>query len=396
MFTWEKDFQPTREDGRYLTTLAAEFSRLRNLKPEFSYNADFQKEDVELWRKKVKAKLVELMQFPVFTKQPAPVMIWKAQRDGYRVERWEFYPEDYNVVPVLILIPDGVSAKNPAPGMLCFPGSNTCKELLAGEEHGLHPNYNDSRFPERNKMAQHYVKAGLIAVAFDHLGIGELAEQGIFDKETQWGTRVKLCGDLLCAGRNYLGMSVFQKICFLKWFKQQKYLDSSRIGVCGHSLGSETAMVLGVLEEDVKAVVFNDFLCDNRRREIAVTNFDDATLSSNNWHIVPGFWQWFGFQDLLASMAPKALLINEGGAAEFLNVVQDAYTKMNANEKLKINYYPKYTKPESRKDRNCSIPLKDLSSNEFYEYSCIDVGDHSFRPQYSIPWIKKIFGMDSD
>lgn len=391
MFSWDKNFQSFRKDGRHVTSLAAEMCRLRNLKPELAFNAGFTQAEFISWRKKVKIKLAELMQFPPFTEQPLPKLLDKEQRDGYRVERWEFYPEDWSVVSILILIPDGVSADNPAPGVLCFPGSNTCKELLAGENVKEHPNYDSSRFPERNQMAKHYVKAGLIAVAFDNPGIGELAEQGPSDKETQWGSRGKLCVDLLNSGRNYLGLSVFQKLCFLKWFKQQKYLDLSRLAVSGHSLGSEVSMVLGVLDDDIKAVVHNDFVCDARRREVAVTNFDESALNSGYGHCVPGMWQWFGFPDLLAATVPKALVINEGGPAEFLNLIRDAYKIMNAEENLTINYYPKYKKPESRKYEDSLLPLEDLSCDEFWQYATVVFLDHSFRSQYSIPWIKKVF-----
>lgn len=397
MFSWDKNFCSFRNDGRHITTLAADMCRLRNLKPELRFDKNFNQEQFTDWQKKVKTKLAELMQFPPFTEQPCPKLINEGQRDGYKIQRWEFYPEDWSVVPVLILIPDGVSENNPAPGILCFPGSNTCKELLAGEPLMEHPNYDKSRFPERNMMAKHYVKAGLIAVAFDNPGTGELAEQdateaGAPDKETQWDSRVKLCGELLCSGRNYLGLSVFQKMRFLEWFKKQKWVDVSKLAVCGHSLGTEVSMVLGVLDDDIKAVVHNDFVCDERRRKIGVTNFDKSMLNDGgNWHHVPGLWKWFNFPDLLAATAPKALVVNEGGPAEFLNLIRDAYKIMNTEENLTINYYPKYKKPESRKHEDSLLPLEDLSCDEFWQYATVDVSDHSFRSQYSISWIKKVF-----
>jgi Abhydrolase family len=399
MFSWDKNFRSFRDDGRHVTTLAADMCRLRKLKPELTFDKNFSKEQFVDWQIKVKAKLTELMQFPPFTEQPCPKLINECQRDGYKVQRWEFYPEDWSVVPVLILIPDGVSEDNPAPGVLCFPGSNTCKELLAGELLMEHPNYDKSRFSERNMMAKHYVEAGLIAVAFDNPGTGELAEQdeladGEPAKETQWDTRVKLCGELICSGRNYLGLSVFQKVRFLEWFKQQKWVDASRLAVCGHSLGSEVSMVLGVIDDDITAIVHNDFLCDERRRKVSVTNLDESSINDGgNWHHVPGLWKWFNFPDLLVSMAPKCLVINEGGPSEFLNLVRAGYKIMDAEENYTVNYYPKYMQAESRKHDDELLPEEDLSWDEFWEYAVVDASDHSFRVSYSIPWIKTVFNL---
>ena len=394
MFSWFNNFCPIRKDGRHITTLAANMSRLRSLKPELAFDKNFNKEQFVNWREKVKIKLYELMQFPDPIPQPVPKLINEYQRDGYKVQRWEFYPEEWSAVPVLILIPNGTSEDNPTPGVLCFPGSHHSKEILANEPLLDNSNCVEVKFSERNMMAKHYAKAGLISVAFDNPGTGELAEQGTICSNTQGTSRIKLCGELLCSGWNYLGLSVFQKIQFLKWFKKQKWLDSSKLAVSGHSLGSEVSMVLGILDNDIKAIVHNDFVCDERRREISVTNFDESSLNDGgNWHHVPGLWKYFGFPDLLAALSPKPLLINEGGPDEFLNVIRKAYITMDAKEKLKINYYPKYMATNKRKYINQSLPLQNLSLDEFWQYANVDVTDHSFRPQYTIPWIKKVFDL---
>ena len=47
---------------------------------------------------------------------------------------------------------------------------------------------------------------------------------------------------------------------FIEFFKKMPGVDPERLAVMGHSLGSEPAMALGVLSDDIKAVVFNDFL----------------------------------------------------------------------------------------------------------------------------------------
>ena len=43
-------------------------------------------------------------------------------------------------------------------------------------------------------------------------------------------------------------------------------VNKEKIAVSGHSLGSEAALFMSVLDDRVKALVFNDFVCDERRR----------------------------------------------------------------------------------------------------------------------------------
>ncbi|HOG49215.1 MAG TPA: alpha/beta hydrolase family protein [Lentisphaeria bacterium] len=394
MFTWEDNFRSKRLDRRHLSSLAAIMSEVRNATPQLAYKSGLSREGFCLWQQQVKVKLRELMQFPAWTVQPEPVCLSTEPRDGYRLEKWEFYPDSFSAVPVLMLIPEEASANHPVPGVLCFPGSAHSKELLAGEAGFSHPNCSSRRgFPERNAQALHIVRAGMVAVAFDNPGTAELAEFNPPDKETQWGTREALVNGLMNFGYNYLGWSVFQKLRFLEWFRELPYVDSSRLGCCGHSLGSEVEMVLGLLCDEIKVMVHNDFLCDPQVRYAAVTNLEKIT-NGGIWHYVPGFWRWFGFSDLLAAAAPKFLTINEGGADEFTGKVRDAYQVMGAPERFQVVYYPKFSEEASRKNRDAIVPRENLSQSEFYEdYSYVDVPDHSFRPEPSLRWLKKGFGM---
>ncbi len=395
MFTWEENFRSRRLDGRHLSSLAAMISEVRNATPKLACKSGLSRQEFCTWQGLVKEKLRELMQFPAWSVQPEPVCLSSEPRDGYRLEKWEFYPDSYSAVPVLILIPAGASVSNPVPGVLCFPGSASSKELLAGETGFSHPNCTSRRnFAERNAQALHIVRAGMVAVAFDNPGTAELAEFNPPERETQWETREALVNGLLNSGYNYLGWSVFQKLRFLEWFRAVPYVDSTRLGCCGHSLGSEVEMVLGLLSDDIKGMVHNDFLCDPQLRYAAVTNVE----SMNNggvWHYVPEFWRWFGFSDLLAAAAPKFLAINEGGADEFMDKVIASYELMGVPERFQVVYYPRFSEVASRKNRHCQIPRENLSQSAFYEdYSYVDVPDHSFRPEPSLGLLKKAFAME--
>lgn len=389
MLTWKNNFAP-RSDGRSVGTLSAVLHRLRDLTPALAFADEHCKspEAFADWREKVIQQLKIHLQMPAFTDEPPPRLLSRSLREGYTLERWEFYPDRYSAVPVLILRPEKIT--EPVPAVLCLPGSAAPKELLAGEPMPENANMRNYKYNDRNCQALHCVRQGYIAVAFDNPGTGETAELSDDNVDTQGRTRSKLVQGCINSNLNYLGLSVFQKLRFLEHFKRMPGVDRSRLGIIGHSLGSEAALCTALLDEDIKVLIFNDFLCDARRRYLAITELNNDEISDNgSFHFVPGMWLDFAFQDLLAAFAPKFLAINEGGAEEFLDTVRKSYAFNQASDRLQITYYPKFA---DREKINAPVPLHGLNSSEFYvDYSAVDVPDHSFRAEASMNLLKKAF-----
>ena len=390
MLTWKKQFSSRRPDGRYNCSLSAWMAAMRDCRLRLAFTEDCMgsREAFRAWRETVRRRLIELLRMPENTPQPEPRRLSAEARDGYTVERWECYPDDYSAVPFLLLKPADCAA--PRPGVLCIPGSAVSKELLAGEPSLDNPNCANRKLAERNAQALHCVKAGFVAAAFDNPGTAELAEYDPESGETQWASRGKLVQGYLDGGTTYLGMSVFQKLRFLEWFKGRPEVDANRLAVMGHSLGSEAALAVGLLADEITAVVFNDFLCDERRRYVGITELPAKGIDDGgNWHMVPGVWQEFAFPDLLAAMAPKYLAVNEGGAEEFLDKVRRSYEFNGVADRLKIDYYPRFAETPKKHD---PVPLHGLEFREFYEdYSAVDVPDHSFRPEASMKLLRQAF-----
>lgn len=389
MFTWKNHFAP-RSDGRCTGTLSAVMQRLRESAPALAFTDEYCKspETFAVWKEKVIQQLKVRLQMPPATDEPPPHLLSSSPRDGYTLERWEFFPDRYSAVPVLILRPDNITS--PVPGVLCFPGSAAPKELLAGEPMPENANMRNYKYNDRNCQALHCVRQGYIAAAFDNPGTGETAELADDNAETQYATRCKLVQGCINGGMNYLGLSVFQKLRFLEHFKNMPGVDRNRLGVIGHSLGSEAALCTALLDDDIKVLIFNDFLCDWRRRYLAITEVSNTEISDNgSFHFVPGMWRDFAFQDLLAAFAPKFLAINEGGAEEFLDVVRKSYQSNQASDRLQITYYPRFADREKIRE---TVPLYGLSADRFYmDYSAVDVPDHSFRAGVSMALLKKAF-----
>lgn len=259
------------------------------------------------------------------TQQPEPVCLSCIQREGYRVEKWEFYPDDYTAVPFLALIPDHASEDKPVPAVLCFLGSNHNKEFVAGEPLLNHPNCKVDQYPDRNRMAKYIVESGMVAFVFDNPAIGECSLMG--DEsfgETQSYSRSQLCSGYLRTGWSYTGVSVFQKLQFMEHLRTLSYVDQDRIAISAHSLGTETAIMLGLLCEDIKAIVFNDALTDEIKRYTAVTEESENKMvqDTGNWHVVPGMMQFFRLCDLCAAFAPRYLGLTEGGGDDTISMVK--------------------------------------------------------------------------
>ncbi len=274
-------------------------------KPILQFDPCMTKEDFFKWKEKVVQKARDLMQFPDEPFEPVVNFIYKKQRSGYRIEKYEIQPEADCRVPFLVLIPDDVDKQHPAPLVMCCPGSATPKETLCGEDFTdftYEPTNDKNNFPFANAQALHFVRKGFVAVVTDNPGTGE--QTGTYD-------RSKLSLKLIMKGRNYVGLTVLQRQAVLSWAKKLEYIDRNRIGLTGHSLGTETTMFLALLDQDIKAVVHNDFVSDNNQRILSCYPPADFMYGAY-WHMVPDMHKWLTFPDLLAAFAPGKLFIRGG------------------------------------------------------------------------------------
>ncbi|MCF7853888.1 MAG: alpha/beta hydrolase family protein [Candidatus Pacebacteria bacterium] len=378
--TNEKTLHSNRADGRFTTIEGSLHARLKNLAPELVFSPDMKGEALVEWRRRVRVRLRELLAFPVNDEpQPEPRMLWAEARDGYELQKWEAYPEPYSVVPFLMLVPDGITDRSPGAAVMCFPGSSATKERLAGE-----PEIVDwpvsAKHPERNKMARHYARAGLIAVAVDHPDRGERTTNMFEDSRYQIGVHA------LWLGRSFEGISVFEKWTIYNWLKKQNLVDASRIATSGHSLGAKPALHLGVLEPEIAAVVWNDFCSNWRTREVMVPAF-----RPHLGHYIPGMQKWFDYTDLMAALAPRPLLITEGGRTQDIETIRAAWQRCGAPQNFKVSYYPKYATPDQRPHDNDPL-YEGMSMDDFFEYANVDVPQHCFKENIAVPWLKKMLG----
>ncbi|MEQ9407604.1 MAG: alpha/beta hydrolase family protein [Fuerstiella sp.] len=376
-------FAANRDDQRFQETAGFLHNLMKTNPPKLAFDPDMTREEYPAWQNAIRERLLELMAFPELQGQPAPKRLWIRKREGYQVQKWEAYPEPGCVVPFMMVVPDGVSRNSPGPAVMCFPGSGWSLESLVGEpEVGRKAadnvkNKTDWKWQD-NRMALHFAKRGMIGVA--------VANPATNDTDSTIRNRTEVSLNAILLGRCYLGISAFQKAHILEWVSQQTYVDRNRLAVCGHSLGSEPADVLGVLYPDlIKAVIHNDFCCNWIERSIALNG-----LVSPAWHLVPGMYKWFDATDLEASIAPRPLLFTEGGRANQLAKIEAAYRLNNAAQNMQVYQYKKYTDPAARVHDFKPLP-EGLSVAEYLEYANVDAQNHCFRPTRAVPWLENVF-----
>ena len=103
-----RPIQTDREDGRFMHTDVFLKHHYKTFRPKLEYKSGMTPEQYDAWREKVKEKLLEILRFPApedLPPQPAPVMLWEEARDGYKIQKWEAFPEPYAVIPFLVLVP---------------------------------------------------------------------------------------------------------------------------------------------------------------------------------------------------------------------------------------------------------------------------------------------------
>ena len=340
------------------------------------------------WRQDMSTAMARIMKHPGVQAAP-PVRVARAKRPGYTIEKWQSSPFEGVNVPFLVLIPDGVSAANPAPAVLCIPGFGQTKELLAGEMAGKYNLEQADTVMRQAAQALHFVKEGLVAVAVDNPSCGELSDNGVADYVTSSRFLLEL-------GWSYLGLASWQDKLALDWLKGRPDVRRDRVIVSGFSLGTEPLMVLGLLDDEIYAFVYNDFLCRTRERALTM-NKPDANgrrpYPNNDEHLIPEFLTTFDFPDIVAALAPRPVICTEGGMDRDFGIIAKVFDIAGAPENFEYHHYAKCADPANR------VPLEKMPSgidrNEFFRLANVDSPNHYFKTEWILPWLRKILAEDA-
>lgn len=367
-----------REDGRMASTYGVAHALLEHTRPALAFDPGFTVDEMRAWQHQVSTAMAALMKHPATEGQPAPRMLWSEQREGYVEQKWEFYPLAECVATFLVLIPDSLAG--PVPAVMCIPGSGVAKETVSGD-------LPVSR--ERNAFGRNIARRGYVAVVVDNACAGEQADVEVYGRVGyDYTTSSRL---LLELGWSWLGYTSFLDKLVLDWMKEQPFIRADRLVVCGFSLGTEPLMVLGAMDSTIYAFAYNDFLCNTQERALVTTVPD--TLGRRSFpnsirHLIPGWWRFFNFPDVVASLAPRRLILTEGGLDRDFRLVRRAYEIAGCPENVELHHYALYADEADRRD--VEHLDEGLTMNEFLRAANVDAANHYFKEEWILPWLDRV------
>ena len=382
-----RDFETDRADGKFDRSVGFAMDYLRRMKPAYSFDNVETAEEMPAWRAKVRAKLKELLQVGDDMKRDFRLLS-SEDRDGYRLSRYEFYPEEALAVPILVLEPScALQTGAKVPAVVCLPGSGASLDSLAGE-----PDDSANRFPLRNRQAWWYVKMGMVAVALENPATARNGERGV----SHFVTQAQFARIMSIAGRSGWGFMVEHVLQAVEFLKAHPLVDQRRIGVSALSLGCIPALYSAVLSDDISALVYNDFVTSWAIRAMAQTEGDGQCGVGRKIDARRpfGFYRWFDDEpDLMAAIAPRPMILSEGGPwKRHIEKVKRAYALAGASDKLRVAYYARFAEPSARKFEDVDLAtVTGLDADGYLLRANVDAKEHSFHPDVNLPWLAETF-----
>jgi dienelactone hydrolase len=218
------------------------------------------------------------------------------QKDGYRIESVTYEVQPGEKIPALILIPDNVSASNPAPGIAVWHQHNGEYHLGKSEPAGLAGN-------PMHFTAVALVREGYVVLCPDSLCFEERQDPTGILKRGEY-ERFEFLREIV-RGRSLAWKDTLDMIVSVDYLCQRPDVMSDKLGCYGHSMGSTHAWLVGPLEPRLKCIIGNCCLPTY-----------EAIEETHILHCFPNFvpgWKKYGdTPEIAALIAPRALHLNFG------------------------------------------------------------------------------------
>jgi len=247
------------------------------------------------------------------------------QRDGYRVESLTYEAEPGDAIPALLLIPDGVSAAQPAPAVALWHQHAGAYHLGKSEPAGLAGD-------PMHHTGVALVKEGYVVLCPDALCFEERQ-----DKQLQGGNfeRFEFLRYVV-AGRCMAWKNILDMRRAIDYLLTRPEVDAQRIGCYGHSMGSTHTWLIGPWEPRIKCLVGN--CCLPTYAAIHRTKILHCFPN-----FIPGLAQYGDTPDIAALIAPRPLHLNFGEnddgspireVREAMPAIRRVYESMHAEDKF--------------------------------------------------------------
>jgi cephalosporin-C deacetylase-like acetyl esterase len=233
----------------------------------------------------------------------------KYDRGDYTVEGVSFYSRPDWPVSALFYLPK--KARRPLPAVLLVHGHS----------------YSQKAYPVYQKVAIHLAKNGYAVLAVDFVGGGERTCQ------------VHENYPLYAAGMTVQGLMVWDNMRAVDYLSSRREVDPKRIGITGSSGGGNQTAFTTVFDQRIAASCPVNAVCMfDEHLTVGIDNFCSC-------EVIPGIWTFAEYSDLMATVAPRPLLISQSvkdrlfpikGAREVVHRAREVYRAFGAPDNISI------------------------------------------------------------
>ncbi len=286
-------------------------------------------------RAEIRAQLWRLLgDLPPRPAVPTVQTLSREPREGYVIERFQFDNGAGARVPGVLLLP------KPRAGRV--PGLLYCHWHGGEYDKGKVELFEQEHTPEAPGPA--LVRRGFAVLAIDAYCFGERHGRGPGSDETGGAGELTASKYHLWLGRTLWGMILRDDLMALDYLASRPEVDPDRLGATGISMGATRTWWLMALDERLKAGVA--VACLTRYQNLLAAQ---GLKYHGIYYYVPGMLRHFDTEAVIALVAPRALLCQNGdrdegspvdGIREIESRARPAWTLYNAGDRFRSVVYP--------------------------------------------------------
>ena len=259
------------------------------------------RKQAEVWQKKLRARLAELLGLGPLAKAPLkPQTLEVRDFPGYRREKLVFESQPGLHVLAYLLTP--AQASPPFPAVVCVPGHGRGVDDIVGIDDKGRARTDKGGY--QHDFAIQAVEQGLAAVAIEPIAFGCRRDPAAKKKGLGTSACQPVAGAALLLGQTMIAWRVRDVMRTLDWMETRKELDAARVGCMGISGGGTCTLFAAALEPRIRAAMVSGYLCTFRDSIFSLAHCMD--------NYVPGILNWAEMYDVAGLIAPRALFAESG------------------------------------------------------------------------------------
>jgi dienelactone hydrolase len=295
------------------------------------------KKAAEVWQKKLRAKVTELIGgFPQRTPLQ-PRILEKKEFPGYTRETIVFQSRPGLGVFAYLLIPEG--RKAPHPAVVSIPGHGRGVDDIVGvDENGQD---RTTKPPYAYDYGIQVVENGMAAFAIEPFGFGCRRDAAARKVGAGHSSCQPAAGAALLFGQTMVAWRVWDVMRSIDYLQTRPELDPQRIGCMGISGGGTITVFASALDTRIQAALVSGYL----------NTFRDSILSLSHCidNYVPGILEWCEQYDVAGLIAPRPLWCESGEKDPIFPIeafrqsyakVEKVYQVMGATDRIGMEIHP--------------------------------------------------------